>query len=70
MTERGLSLDHITIYRWAWGACYPPILEKRCPAKLKMTNSSWRVDETYVKVKGQWMYLYRAVDSDGNMVIR
>lgn len=41
---------------------------RRCRANLKPTNDSWRVDETYIKVKGQWMYLYRAVDSDGNTV--
>ncbi len=37
-------------------------------AHLKQTNDSWRVDETYIKVKGQWMYLYRAVDSEGNTI--
>lgn len=47
---------------------YAPILQKRCRAKLKLTNDSWRVDETYIKVKGQWMYMYRAVDSGGNTV--
>src|SRR6266542_3533022 len=66
MAERGLSVDHTTIYRWV--QYYAPILEKRCRAKLKLTNDSWRVDETYIKVKGTWMYLYRAVDSDGNTV--
>jgi transposase-like protein len=66
MVERGLSVDHTTIYRWVQH--YAPILEKRCQAKLRPTNGSWRVDETYIKVKGQWMYLYRAVDSDGNTV--
>lgn len=66
MVERGLSVDHTTIYRWVQH--YAPILEKRCRAKLKPTNGSWRVDETYIKVKGRWMYLYRAVDSDGNTV--
>ncbi len=55
MVERGLSVDHTTIYRWV--QCYAPILEKRCRAKLKPTNDSWRVDETYVKVKGEWLYL-------------
>jgi len=45
---------------------YAPELEKRCRPHLKMTNDSWRVDETYVKVKKVWMYLYRAVDSQGN----
>lgn len=64
MTERGLSVDHTTIYRWV--QCYAPELEKRCRPHLKTTNVSWRVDETYIKVKGVWMYLYRAVDSQGN----
>ena len=66
MAERGLCVDHTSIYRWVQR--YAPVLEKRCRAKLKPTNNSWRVDETYVKVKGVWMYLYRAVDSDGNTV--
>ena len=66
MAERGLCIDHTTIYRWVQR--YAPILEKRCRAKLRPTNNSWRVDETYVKVKGAWMYLYRAVDSDGSTV--
>ncbi len=64
MAERGLSVDHTTIYRWVQR--YAPELEKRCRLHLKTTNDSWRVDETYVKVKGIWIYLYRAVDSQGN----
>ncbi|GHO72466.1 IS6 family transposase [Ktedonobacter sp. SOSP1-85] len=64
MAERGLLVDHTTIYRWVQH--YAPKLEKRCRPHLKVTNDSWRVDETYVKVKGVWMYLYRAVDSQGN----
>ncbi len=64
MLERGLSVDHSTIYRWVQR--YAPELEKRCRPHLKTTTDSWRVDETYVKVKGTWMYLYRAVDSQGN----
>jgi transposase-like protein len=66
MVERGLSVDHTTIYRWVQR--YAPILERRCRAELKPTNDSWPVDETYIKVKGEWMYLYRAVDSDGQTV--
>lgn len=66
MAERGLSVDHTTIYRWVQH--YAPLLEKKCRAKLKPVNDSWRVDETYIKVERQWMYLYRAVDSDGNTV--
>jgi transposase, IS6 family len=64
MAGRGLSVDHTTIYRWVQHSA--PELEKRCRPHLKITNDSWRVDETYVKVKGVWMYLYRAVDSHGN----
>lgn len=64
MQERGLHVDHTTIYRWVQH--YAPELEKRCRPHLKITSDSWRVDETYVKVKGVWKYLYRAVDSQGN----
>jgi transposase, IS6 family len=64
MRERGLSIDHTTIYRWVQR--YAPELETRCRPHLKATNGSWRVDETYLKVKKVWMYLYRAVDSEGN----
>jgi IS6 family transposase len=64
MAERGLSVDHTTIYRWVQR--YAPELEKRCRPHLKGTTDSWRVDETYVKIKGVWMYLYRAVDAERN----
>ena len=64
MMERGLTVDHTTVYRWV--QAYAPELDKRCRAYLKQTNDSWRVDETYIKVKGEWKYLYRAVDSLGN----
>ena len=63
MMERGLSVDHTTIYRWVMA--YAPELETRSRNYLKLTNDSWRVDETYIKVKGKWKYLYRAVDSNG-----
>ena len=63
MTERGLTLVHTTIYRWVQD--YAPELDKRSRPHLKKTNDSWRVDETYVKVRGVWMLLYRAVDSAG-----
>jgi transposase-like protein len=63
MAERGLSVDHTTLFRWV--QAYAPEIDKRIRPHLKPTNDSWRVDETYVKVKGQWMYLYRAVDSTG-----
>jgi IS6 family transposase len=64
MAERGLKVDHSTIARWV--LAFAPELEKRVKPQLKPTNDSWRVDETYLKVKGQWVYQYRAVDSDGN----
>ena len=64
MHERRLPVDHTTIYRWVQQ--YAPELDRRCRPHLKETTDSWRVDETYVKVKGAWMYLYRAVDSAGN----
>jgi transposase-like protein len=64
MGERGLHVDHTTIYRWVQH--FAPELNRRCRSRLKSTNDSWRVEETYVKVKGTWMYLYRAVDSAGN----
>ena len=66
MEERGLSISHTTIMRWVHQ--YGPELDKRIRRHLKQTNDSWRVDETYIKVKGQWMYLYRAVDSEGNTI--
>jgi len=66
MEERGLSISHTTIMRWVHQ--YGPELDKRVRRHLKPINDSWRVEETYVKVKGQWMYLYRAVDSEGNTI--
>ncbi|WP_018393083.1 IS6 family transposase [Bacillus sp. 37MA] len=66
MEERGLSMAHTTIMRWVHQ--YGPELDERVRRHLKQTNDSWRVDETSIKVKGQWMYLYRAVDSKGNTI--
>ena len=66
MRERGLSLDHTTIYRWV--QAYAPELEKRIRPHLRPTNDSYRVDETYVKIKGAWKYLYRAIDSTGQTI--
>ena len=66
MNERGLSLDHTTIYRWV--QAYAPELEKRIRPHLRLNTDSYRVDETYVKVKGAWKYLYRAVDSTGQTI--
>lgn len=66
MAERNLSVDHVTIWRWVQR--YAPELERRCRRELRMTNRSWRVDETYCRVAGKWTYLYRAVDSAGNTI--
>ena len=63
MTERGLSVDHTTV--WRWMQRYAPELDHRVRQELKRTGTSWRVDETYIRVAGRWMYLYRAVDSNG-----
>ena len=66
MQERGLLVDHTTVYRRV--QAYAPEIEKRCRAYLRQSNDSWRVDETYIKVKGEWKYLYRAVDSNANTI--
>ena len=66
MTERGLSVNHVTIWRWVQR--YAPILNQRLRRELRYPNRSWRVDETYVRVAGSWTYLYRAVDSTGETI--
>ena len=66
MNERGLSVDHTTIYRWV--QAYTPELEKRIRPHLRPINDSYHVDETYIKIKGAWKYLCRAVDSTGQTI--
>jgi transposase-like protein len=67
MVERGVEVDHTTLYRWVQR--YAPEMEKRLRYFWSPTlGYSWRVDETYIKVKGKWKYLYRAVDSQGNTI--
>jgi IS6 family transposase len=66
LREQGWSVDHTSVFRWVQR--YGPELAKRCRAFLKPTNRSYRVDETYIKVKGKDRYLYRAVDSTGQTI--
>jgi len=64
--ERGINVDHATINRWV--IKFTPILEHKVRRKKKQTSSSWRMDETYIKVKGKWLYYYRAVDKYGDVI--
>jgi transposase, IS6 family len=66
MDERGVEVDHTTIMRWVHE--FSPKIEKKVRRYLKSTNDSWKMDETYIKVKGEYKYLYRAVDSGGNTI--
>jgi hypothetical protein len=66
MAERGLSIAHTTIMRWVHH--YAPEFERRWNHFAQPAGDSWRVDETYVKVRGEWVYLYRAVDRAGDTV--
>ena len=70
MTERGVAVDHSTIYRWVQR--FAPEMEKRLRWQWRRPQSrSWRVDETLprgIKVRGKWAYLYRAVDKLGNTI--
>jgi transposase-like protein len=66
MSERGIALAHTTILRWVQR--YVPDFEKRWTQYARSVGGSWRCDETYIKVKGRWTYLYRAVDKQGRTV--
>ena len=63
LEERGLHVDHTTVWRWVQD--YGPELEQRLRWHLKPTNKSWRVDETHLRVKGRWCYSYGAIDFKG-----
>ncbi len=60
MQERGYAVDHSTIQRWV--VYFAPRIEKAFRKNKKQTGNRWRLDETYIKIKGEWKYLYRAVD--------
>lgn len=66
MEERGVDVDHSTVNRWVLK--FAPLLEGVARRRKYPVGVSWRLDETYIKVKGQWKYLYRAVDKDGDTV--
>src|SRR4029453_6746722 len=63
---RGVPIDHATIQRWV--VKYSPLLEEAFQRRKRPVWVSWRMDETYIKVKGQWYYLYRAVDKTGQTI--
>ena len=66
MNERGIDLAHTTILRWVQH--YSPEFEKRWKRFARSVGGSWRMDETYIRIKGEWMYLYRAVGKAGKTV--
>ena len=66
LEERGVPIDHATIQRWV--VKYSPQLEEAFHRRKRPVWVSWRMDETYIKVKGQWYYLYRAVDKTGQTI--
>ena len=63
---RGAKIDHATLQRWM--IKFMPLIDKQVRKRKKPVGNSWRMDETYIKVNGHWVYLYRAVDSLGNTI--
>ena len=66
MEERGADVDHSTVQKWV--VHYAPQLEESFRKRKKPVGKSWKMDETYIKVNGKWVYLYRAVDKEGNTI--
>jgi transposase-like protein len=66
LLDRGVEVDHSTLFGWI--QAYAPELERRILPHLRPSNGSWRADETYIRVKGCWTYLYRAADSRGKTI--
>ncbi len=66
MAERGIRVDHSTIHRWVLR--FSPLLLERFNRRKRSVTGKWHVDETYIKARGRWMYLYRAIDSVGDTV--
>ena len=66
IAERGIDVDHSTLNRWV--VTYAPLLVAKAQKHKRRVGVSWRFDETYIKVRGQWKYLYRAVDKLGDTI--
>src|SRR6478752_1107103 len=66
LADRGVAVDHTTMYRWVQR--FAPELEKRMRRHLRPCHGPWHVDETYIRVSGEWRYLYRAVDGTGQTI--
>ena len=66
MAERGLAVDHTSIWRWV--QAYGPEVNRRLHGSVKPKSSTWHMDETFVRIAGRWMYLFRAVDAHGQTV--
>ncbi|SCZ01424.1 Transposase (or an inactivated derivative) [Microvirga guangxiensis] len=66
MAERGISIDHATIHRWTLR--YAPLLLEQFNLRKRAVTGRWHIDETYIKVRGRWTFLYRAIDSNGDTV--
>jgi transposase-like protein len=66
MAERGVEVDHATIHRWT--VRYVPLLLEQFNLRKRTVSRTWHIDETYIRVRGQWKYLYRAIDSHGDTI--
>lgn len=66
LSIRGVKVDHATIQRWVFK--FTPLVEQQFRKRKKLVGKRWRLDETYIKVKGEWRYLYRSVDKEGDTV--
>ena len=66
MSIRGASVDHATLQRWV--KRFVSLIETRVRKRKKAVGASWRMDETYIRLNGEWIYLYRAVDKEGGTI--
>ena len=67
LAERGINVDHSTLNRWV--IRFAPLLEIRARQLKRPVSSSWRMDETYINIKGEWWYYYRAIDKHGDIEV-